>query len=114
VQIAFAEYLLKEEAYLGLGAFMQQKRDYFAGLMKQTGFTPIPSYGSYFQCYSFEGMTDETDKDFAMRLVYEKGVVTIPLSSFYRAGTDNKVLRFCFAKKEETLKEAASRLAGGI
>jgi len=113
-QVAFAEYLLNEEAYLGLGAFLQSKRNYFQDLMKQTPFTPIPSYGSYFQCYSFAGVTDEGDKDFAMRLVKEKGVASIPLSSFYRSGTDNQVLRFCFAKKEETLEKAANRLAAGL
>jgi methionine aminotransferase len=113
VQAAFAEYLLNEEAYLGLGAFFQKKRDYFQELMQQTPFTPIPTHGSYFQCYSFAGVTDESDKDLAMRLTLEKGVASIPLSSFYRAGTDNKVLRFCFAKKEETLEKAASRLAAG-
>lgn len=109
-QAAFAEYLLNEDAYLSLGKFFQQKRDYFQGLMAQTAFKPLPSYGSYFQCYSFEGMTDESDKDFAMRLVKEKGVAVIPLSNFYKDNVDNKVLRFCFAKKQETLKEAVDRL----
>jgi methionine aminotransferase len=110
VQVALAEYVLNEQAYLGLGAFFQQKRDYFQGLMANTAFKALPAYGSYFQCYSFDGLTDESDKDFAMRLCKEKGVAAIPLSSFYQNGTDNKVVRFCFAKKEETLKEAVSRL----
>ena len=110
IQAALAEYLLNENAYLGLSNFFQQKRDYFQGLMGHTGFKALPSYGSYFQCYSFAGITDEADKDFAIRLTKEKGVAAIPLSSFYKDGTDNKVLRFCFGKKEETLKEAVDRL----
>ncbi len=110
VQVALAEYLLNEQAYLGLNNFFQQKRDYFQGLMAQTAFKVLPSYGSYFQCYSFDNITNESDKDFAIRLTKEKGVAAIPLSSFYRNGTDNKVLRFCFGKKEETLKAAVERL----
>ncbi|HWB27098.1 MAG TPA: methionine aminotransferase [Chitinophagaceae bacterium] len=111
VQAALAEYLLNEEAYLSLGKFFQQKRDYFQGLMAQTPFRALPSHGSYFQCYSFEGISNESDKDFAMRLVKEKGVAGIPLSNFYQDGTDNKVIRFCFAKKDETLRLAVERLA---
>jgi methionine aminotransferase len=113
VQVALAEYLLNEDAYLSLGSFMQQKRDYFKYLMQQTPFKPIPSYGSYFQCYSYEGLSDEADMDFAIRMVKEKGVAAIPLSSFYKNRIDNKVIRFCFAKKEETLDKAAARLAKG-
>ncbi len=113
VQAALAEYLLNEDAYLSLGSFMQQKRDFFAERMAQTGFKPIPSYGSYFQCYSYADISDEPDKDFAMRLVKEKGVAAIPMSSFYKSGIDNKILRFCFAKKEETLEIAVNRLIKG-
>jgi len=112
VQAALAEYLLNEQAYLSLAGFFQQKRDYFQGLMAQTRFKALPSYGSYFQCYSYTDITDEHDKDFAMRLAKEHGVAVIPLSNFYQDGTDNKVLRFCFAKKEDTLKEATNRLLG--
>jgi len=113
VQFALAEYLLNEEAYLTLGAFLQKKRDHFQELMKQTDFKPIPSYGSYFQCYSYEDFSNEADKDLAIRLTKEKGVAAIPMSSFYKDGTDNKVLRFCFGKKEETLEKAVSRLLKG-
>lgn len=110
VQAALAEYLLNEQAYLSLAGFFQQKRDYFQGLMAQTRFKALPSYGSYFQCYSFDGITGEGDKAFAMRLAKEYGVAAIPLSNFYQDGTDNKIIRFCFAKKEETLSEAVNRL----
>ncbi len=113
VQVALAEYLLNENAYLGLSSFMQQKRDYFRHIMQQTPFKPIPSYGSYFECYSYADISDEPDKEFAMRLVKDKGVAVIPMSSFYKSGLDNKLLRFCFAKKEETLAAAANRLAAG-
>ena len=110
VQFALAEYLLNEDAYLSLGSYMQKKRDYFRKLMEQTSFKLIPSHGSYFECYSYDAITNEPDKDFAIRLTKEKAVATIPMSSFYKDGTDNKVIRFCFSKKEQTLEEAVSRL----
>jgi methionine aminotransferase len=109
-QVGLATYLSKQEAYLGLGRFMQKKRDYFAKLMRNTPFKAIPSYGSYFQCYSYDGLSDEGDKEFAVRLAKDFGVVTIPVSAFYKHGTNNKVLRFCFAKKEETLDRAIEKL----
>ena len=108
-QVALAEYLQNEEAYKTLGSFIQQKRDYFRTLMQATPFKCIPSHGSYFECYSYD-FTDEADKDLAIRLTKEYGVASIPVSVFYKNGEDNKVLRFCFAKKEETLLEAAERL----
>jgi methionine aminotransferase len=111
VQYAMAEFLDNEEAYLALGKFIQRKRDYLHNLMKQTGFTAIPSHGSYFQCYGYKDISEENDMDFATRLTKEVGVTTIPLSSFYQSKKDDKVLRFCFAKKEETLRLAAERLS---
>ncbi len=110
VQFALAAYLQNEAAYLTLGNLMQEKRDYFRSLMQQTPFKLIPSHGSYFECYSYSGFSNEADKELAIRLTKEKGVATIPMSSFYKNATDNKVLRFCFAKKEATLKEAVERL----
>jgi methionine transaminase len=110
VQFALAEFLKQRENYLQLGNFLQQKRDYFAQLMRQTAFKALPSYGSYFQLYSYDGMSDETEKEFAIRLTKENKVTAIPASVFYKDGTDNKVLRFCFAKKESTLEEAVNRL----
>lgn len=109
-QVAIAEYIQNEEAYLTLGSFMQQKRDFFRELMKATPFKCIPSHGSYFECYSYGHFTDEADKDFAIRLTKEYGIATIPVSAFYKNGADNKVLRFCFAKKEETLETAVQKL----
>jgi len=110
VQFALADYLQNEEAYLSLGPFMQQKRDYFRKLMQQTPFKLIPSHGSYFECYNYNEFTHEDDHRLAIRLTKEYGVATIPMSSFYKDGTDNKVLRFCFAKKEETLETAVEKL----
>jgi methionine aminotransferase len=109
-QIAIAEYLANEEAYSSLGAFMQQKRDFFRKLMDATPFKCIPSHGSYFECYSYGHFSDEPDKELAIRLTKEYGIATIPVSAFYQNGDDNKVLRFCFAKKEETLTRAISQL----
>lgn len=110
VQVALAEFLDNEDAYLSLSKFIQRKRDYFQGLMQASDFKAMPSYGSYFQCYSYKDFSDENDMDLAIRLTKEYGVTTVPLSSFYQSKKDDKVLRFCFAKKEETLRMAAERL----
>jgi len=111
VQFALTDYLQNEEAYLSLGNLMQEKRDYFRRLMQQTPFKLIPSHGSYFECYSYNEFSEEADHKLAIELTKEFGVATIPMSSFYKEGTDNKVLRFCFAKKEETLEKAVEKLA---
>jgi len=110
VQFALAEFLQQKQKYLQLGSFIQHKRDYFANLMSQTNFKALPSHGSYFQLYSYDGITDESEKELAIRITKEYGVATIPVSVFYKQPTDNKVLRFCFAKKEATLEEAVNRL----
>lgn len=110
MQVGLAEVLKDERSYSSLSNFMQRKRDYFLALMKDTLFVPLPSHGSYFQCYSYADICRKSDKEMAMNLVKEYGVATIPLSAFYQQATDNKVLRFCFAKKEETLHEASLRL----
>ena len=110
VQYALAEFLKKENEYLSLGKFLQQKRDYFKELMKQTRFEPLPSHGSYFQLYSYKNISDEKEYDMALRLIKECSVATIPVSSFYKTPEENNVLRFCFAKKEETLTAAAEKL----
>jgi methionine aminotransferase len=75
-----------------------------------TGLTPIPSYGSYFQLYSYHGLSEKNEFDFAKQLVVEGGVATIPVSAFYKKPIENQVLRFCFAKKESTLQQASERL----
>jgi methionine aminotransferase len=111
-QAGLAEFLKNKEAYLSLGAFLQQKRDYFQQLMQaETAFTPLASHGSYFQCYQYNRISNESDKDLSIRITKEYGIATIPVSAFYQAGTDNKVIRFCFAKKKETIDAAVERLA---
>ncbi|MBB3839474.1 methionine aminotransferase [Runella defluvii] len=109
-QVALAEYLKNKEAYRSISGFYQKKRDYFAELMKQTRFKPLPSYGSYFQLYYFDHLSDLSDKDFSIWLTKEHGVACIPVSAFYQEAIDNGVVRFCFAKKEETLDKAVERL----
>ena len=110
-QVALATFLRNRESYLSLGSFLQKKRDYFLQLMKNTRFTMLDSKGSYFICAQYNRISDESDKDFAIRITKEFGVAVIPVSAFYQDGTDNKVVRFCFGKKEETLALAAERLA---
>jgi methionine transaminase len=109
-QVAIAAYIQNEDAYLSLGSFLQQKRDFFRNLMKATPFECIPSHGSYFECYSYAHFSNESDKELAIRLTKEYGIAAIPVSAFYKNGEDNKVLRFCFAKKEETLEKAVAKL----
>jgi methionine aminotransferase len=110
MQYAIADFMLEKEHYLNLGKFLQNKRDYFANLMKQTPFEPLPSFGSYFQLYSYKNISNESESDFAIKLTQEAGVASIPVSAFYKTPIDNKVLRFCFAKKEATLGAAVERL----
>lgn len=109
-QVALATFLRQREHYLELGAFLQQKRDYFQSLMAQTRLKALPSHGSYFQSYSYAGLSEEPEKEFAVRLTKEHGVATIPVSAFYQNEVNNSVLRFCFAKKESTLEAAVERL----
>lgn len=109
-QVALAGFLKKKENYLTLGKFLQQKRDFFQRLMSQTKLKPLPSFGSYFQLYSYQTISEETEKEFAIRLTKECGVASIPVSVFYQTETNNQVLRFCFVKKETTLEAAVERL----
>ena len=109
-QVALAGFLKNKEAYLQLGSFMQQKRDYFQRLMQATKFEPLPSHGSYFQIYSYKALSDKSEKEYAVQLTKEGGVATIPVAAFYQQEVNNSVLRFCFAKSEATLEAAAERL----
>ncbi len=109
-QVAIAAYLQQEEEYHQLGPFLQQKRDLLRHLMESTPFRCIPSHGSYFECYSYGHFSNESDKALAIRLTKDYGITAIPVSAFYKDSEDNKVLRFCFAKKEETLRKAVERL----
>lgn len=114
LQVALAAYLRNTDAYESLPTFYQQKRDYFTDLMQDTPFRLRPCAGSYFVLAEYGHLTDENDYDCAIRLTKEIGVAAVPLSVFYREKTDNKLLRFCFAKREETLQEAVERLAKSL
>jgi methionine aminotransferase len=109
-QVALAEYLKNPNHYLELGSFYQQKRDLFLSLLKDSRFDFIPSKGTYFQLLNFSKITDENDVDFSVKLTKEQKIASIPISVFNEAGLDTKVLRFCFAKTDETLKKAAEIL----
>ncbi len=109
-QVALAEYLKYPNHYLELGSFYQQKRDLFLSLLKDSRFSFKPSTGTYFQLLNFSKITDESDVDFAIRLTKEQKIASIPISVFNEAGLDTKVLRFCFAKTDETLKKATEIL----
>jgi methionine aminotransferase len=109
-QVALATFVKNKDAYLSLGAAMQEKRDYFINLMQDTKFSLLDSKGSYFICAKYHRISDEKDSDFAIRITKEFGVAAIPVSVFYKHGTDNKVIRFCFCKKNETLEAAVEKL----
>jgi methionine aminotransferase len=110
IQHAVAEFLNNKENYMQLPAFYQQKRDLFAGLVKDSRFKIIPSYGTYFQLLDYSAISEEKELDFATRITKEFGVASVPVSPFYHDKQDNHVLRFCFAKTEETLVKAAGIL----
>jgi methionine transaminase len=110
VQHALADYMSDERTYSDLGAFYQEKRDYFSALLKNSRFVLLPCSGSYFQTVDYSEITDEEDTKFAIRLTNEFGVAAIPLSVFYKNPPGNRYLRFCFAKKKDTLKKAATKL----
>jgi methionine aminotransferase len=108
-QYALASHLADEVTPVKI--VMQQKRDHFLQLMQDTAFTiHQPTKGSYFQVASYERISDMPDMEFAQWLTKEHGVATIPVSAFYANKKDDKLIRFCFAKKEETLNEAVARL----
>jgi methionine aminotransferase len=110
-QHAFADIMQDKDMYLGLSSFYQEKRDFFCELLKNTPFAFVPAKGSYFQTVSYKNISDEKDTDYAVRLTKEIGVASVPISVFYHDTFDQKMLRFCFAKKKETLKAAMERLS---
>jgi methionine aminotransferase len=110
IQYALAEYIKDENNYKHLNAFYQKKRDYFLELIKGSKFKSAPSSGTYFQVLDYSEISDLDEMDFAQKLIMENGIASVPVSAFYHNKTDNKMLRFCFAKKEETLEKAAELL----
>jgi len=109
-QVALASFLKEPSHYLTLPDFMQRKRDRFQELMTATRFKALPTHGSYFQIYSYGDISEESDAVFAKNLVVNHGVAAIPVSAFYQSGKDDHVVRFCFAKKEETILAAVEKL----
>jgi methionine transaminase len=111
VQHGLAAYMADPAPYLGLPAFYQHKRDLFRAGLARTRFKLLPSEGSYFQCVDISAVSQLNEADFCKWLTTEIGVAAIPLSAFYGNGFDQRVVRFCFAKKDETLNGALERLA---
>jgi methionine aminotransferase len=108
-QFAISEYL-DLVAVEELGTFYQKKRDYFRQLLQNSRFELMPCEGTYFQVVSYASISDEDDVTFCKRLITEYGVAAIPISTFYTDNKDLKLIRFCFAKDNATLEEAAKRL----
>jgi methionine aminotransferase len=111
LQYALAEYLKTPAHYLGLSDFYQQKRDLFASFFEGSRWKILPSRGSFFQCLDYSAISDEVDVDLAVRLTKELKVASIPVSVFYEKPPTDRILRFCFAKNDNMLQEAAQRLA---
>jgi methionine aminotransferase len=111
MQHALASYMTDPAPYLELPAFYQHKRDLFAQGLAKTRLKLLPSAGTYFQCVDIREVSDLGEADFCQWLTREIGVAAIPLSAFYAEGFDQRVVRFCFAKKDETLRTALERLA---
>ena len=110
IQYALAEFLAARRGYPELAAFYQRKRDLFLKLIEGSRWRPLPSRGTYFQLLDYSAITREDDMSFAIRLTKEYGVASIPTSAFLYKQPAPSVLRFCFAKKDETLQAAAERL----
>ncbi|MGQ0750322.1 MAG: methionine aminotransferase [Betaproteobacteria bacterium] len=111
VQYALADYMKNKDAYLSLAAFYQKKRDFFLQGIVASRFQPLPSRGTFFQNVRYDAVSDEKDTELAIRLTKERGIAAIPVSVFYRKPPAHKVLRFCFAKSEETLARGAEILS---
>jgi len=109
-QHAYAEFTTRRAHYDDLAAFYQEKRDRFLELLEGSRFTPVPSRGTYFQILDYSAISEEPDAAFALRLLKEHGVAAIPTSAFLYNSEAPRVLRFCFAKKDDTLEAAAVRL----
>ncbi len=111
VQYAYADIYSDKSSWIDLKKFYQQKRETFVNFLRNSRFGIIPSEGTFFQLLNYSGISDQPDEEFTEFLVKEIGVAAIPLSVFYHEKTDNKVLRFCFAKNDDTLEEAAYKLS---
>jgi len=111
MQHALAQYLEDPAPYLGLSAFYQRKRDLFRSGLASTRLKLLPTQGSYFQCVDYSAVSDLPEEAFCRWLTTEVGVAAIPLAAFYADGREQRLARFCFAKRDETLQQALDRLA---
>ncbi|QJW92398.1 methionine aminotransferase [Spirosoma taeanense] len=111
MQYALAEYMNRPEPYLELADFYEQKRNLFLQAIAGSRFRFTPTEGTFFQNVSYAAITDEPDYDLAVRLTHDIGVASIPTSVFYHDRNDYHILRFCFAKDDDTLKRAGERLS---
>jgi methionine aminotransferase len=111
MQHGLAAFMADPSHHLGLPAFYQRKRDLFRAGLARTRLVPLPSTGSYFQCVDYSAISDRSEEDFCRWLTVDKGVAAIPLSAFYADGFEQRIARFCFAKRDETLALALDRLA---
>ncbi|MES2100037.1 MAG: pyridoxal phosphate-dependent aminotransferase [Pseudomonadota bacterium] len=112
MQHALARFMADPQHHLALPAFYQRKRDLFLDGLAKTRLRPLRTSGSYFQCVDYSEVSDLAEADFCRWLTAEVGVAAIPLAAFYRDGFEQRIARFCFAKKDETLQLALARLAG--
>jgi methionine aminotransferase len=110
IQYAYADFMSNEDHYLELNDFYQKKRDIFVNALKDSRFEIIPCHGTYFQCLGYKNIADEGDVEYAKKLTIEHKVASVPISVFYHDKIDHNVLRFCFAKSEDTLKKATDIL----
>ncbi len=110
IQHALATFLETPEEYLSLNNFYQNKRDFLLETLKNTTFVPLKCQGTYFQLYDYSAISDENDLEFAKRLTIQHGIAVIPVSPFYSSRKDEKIIRLCFAKTEETIEKASKLL----
>ncbi|NOT75525.1 MAG: aminotransferase class I/II-fold pyridoxal phosphate-dependent enzyme [Cyclobacteriaceae bacterium] len=110
VQMALSEYMKDPDHYIHLGEFFQKKRDFFLEQIKGSSFKPLPCHGSYFQLLSYKGISNKSDTMMAEWMTREHKLASIPISAFYKDGSDHHLLRFCFAKSESTLQRAGEIL----
>jgi len=110
VQVAYARFLAEDDSYLRLADFYQQKRDLFLQQLNASRFKPLACRGTYFQLVDYSAISDAPDVEMAGALTRTHGVAAIPVSVFNHDGRDHKLLRFCFAKKDNTLRQAGAKL----
>ncbi|MFW6224512.1 MAG: methionine aminotransferase [Bacteroidota bacterium] len=110
MQMALSDYMKNPQTYLELGEVYQQKRDLFVSLLDKSRFRLLPSEATFYQLADYSNISNKTDLEFAKELIIKHGLAAVPLSAFYHCSNDHRIIRFCFAKSDETLKKAADIL----